>query len=157
MHIALKQILVPTDFSEPSGVALKYGKALAENFGAALHLLHVIEPAAMYAPTFFEGLMPITANVQDEMEKAARQRLATLLAAEEHPGLRAEASVLTGSPYIEIVRFAAERDIDLIVLGTHGRGPIAHMLLGGVAEKVVRNAPCPVLTVRHPEHEFVMP
>ena len=61
-----------------------------------------------------------------------------------------------GGAYIEIVRYAKERDIDLIVMGTHGRGFMAHMLMGSVAEKVVRKAPCPVLTVRHPEHEFVL-
>src|SRR6185295_9727466 len=103
------------------------------------HLLHIVEPAAIYAPTFFEGLMPVTGNVQLEMEKAARQRL-NALAAEEHACAGVQASVLTGSAYVEIVRFAAERDFDLIILGTHGRGPIAHMLMGGVAEKVVRNA-----------------
>ncbi len=62
-----------------------------------------------------------------------------------------------GGPYVEIVRYAKERDIDLIVMGTHGRGFVAHMLMGSVAEKVVRRAPCPVLTVRHPEHDFVVP
>lgn len=61
------------------------------------------------------------------------------------------------SEFVEIVRYAREQNIDLLVLGSHGRGPIAHLLLGSVAEKVVRHAPCPVLTVRHPEHEFVMP
>ncbi len=65
--------------------------------------------------------------------------------------------VRQGPPFLEIVRYAQEANIDLIVLGTHGRGGLAHMLLGSVAEKVVREAPCPVLTVRHPEHEFVAP
>ena len=62
-----------------------------------------------------------------------------------------------GGPYVEIVRCAQESDIDLIVMGTHGRGFVAHILIGSVAEKVVRRSPCPVLTVRHPEHEFVLP
>ncbi len=60
-----------------------------------------------------------------------------------------------GSPHREIVRYATEHQVDLIVLGTHGRGPLGHMLLGSVAERVVRTAPCPVLTVRHPQREFV--
>ena len=67
----------------------------------------------------------------------------------------AEIVTLIGSPFLEIVSYAKAKDIDLIVMGTHGRGPIAHMLMGSVAEKVVRKAPCPVLTVRHPEHEFI--
>jgi nucleotide-binding universal stress UspA family protein len=62
-----------------------------------------------------------------------------------------------GAPFVEILRYAKEQGIDLIVMGTDGRGPIVHMLIGSVAEKVVRKAPCPVLTVRHPQHEFVLP
>ena len=61
------------------------------------------------------------------------------------------------APFTEIIRFAKDKDIDLIVMGTHGHTGLAHVLLGSVAEKVVRKAPCPVLTVRHPEHEFVHP
>jgi len=64
---------------------------------------------------------------------------------------------VVGSPFVEIVRYARTHDIDLVIMGTHGRGPIAHMLMGSTAERVVRKAPCPVLTVKHPEHEFVMP
>ena len=65
--------------------------------------------------------------------------------------------VLMGHPFVEIIRYAREQDVDCIVLGTHGRSGLSHLLLGSVAERVVRKAPCPVLTVRHPEHEFVMP
>jgi nucleotide-binding universal stress UspA family protein len=64
-------------------------------------------------------------------------------------------ATVVGSPFFEIVRYAEEQQIDLIVIGTHGRGPIGHMLLGSVAEKVVRKSPCPVLTVRQPQHDFV--
>jgi len=91
---------------------------------------------------------------------AAHALLSSLLTAEEQQAIRAEyvlrASGL-GGPYVEIVRYAKERDIDLIVMGTHGRGFVAHMLMGSVTEKVVRRAPCPVLTVRHSEHDFVVP
>ena len=93
-------------------------------------------------------------------QNAARELLGKILTEQEDKELRAEyvlrASGL-GGPYVEIVRYAQERTIDLIVMGTHGRGFVAHMLMGSVAEKVVRKAPCPVLTVRHPEHEFVIP
>ena len=153
--IVLKHILIPTDFSEPSYSAVKYGRALAESFGAALHVLHVVEDPVLYAPTS-EGYVPFP-NFQEEMEKNAQEWLGKVLTAADRERFQARLVTRRGSPFVEIVRYAKSENIDLIVMGTHGRGPIAHMLLGSVAEKVVRKAPCPVLTVRHPEHEFVMP
>lgn len=153
--IALKRILVPTDFSEASEAALKYGRALAEAFDASLYVLHVMEDPFVFAPTS-EGYVP-PPQFYEEMESATRDRLNKLLTDAERAKLRAQLVTKKGSPFVEIVRYAKDNDIDLIVMGTHGRGAIAHMLMGSVAEKVVRKAPCPVLTVRHPEHEFVMP
>lgn len=153
--IRLKKIMVPTDFSEPSESALKYARAFAEQFGATLHLLHVIEDPFLYAPTS-EGFV-VPPHLHEEMETAARDRLNNALSPAEAEKFQAQLVLKHGSPFVEAVRYAREQDIDLIVMGTHGRGPIAHMLMGSVAEKVVRKAPCPVLTVRHPEHEFVMP
>jgi nucleotide-binding universal stress UspA family protein len=155
--MALQHILVPTDFSEPSEAAVRYGKAFADNFGAALTLLHVIEPLSIYAWTSPEGSLPALASVRDDLENSAREHLQRILTGAERDRYRAKLVLLDGSPFLEIIRFARSQDVDLIVMGTHGRGPIAHMLMGSVAEKVVRKAPCPVLTVRHPEHEFVMP
>lgn len=148
--IALKHILLPTDFSDASMNALRYARAFAENFQATIHLLHVIDLSFVAA---WEGYAP--AIVREDVERHARQRLEQLLA--DAPVLPVQRTVVDGAPFVEIVRYARARNIDLIVMGTHGRGPVAHMLLGSVAEKVVRKAPCPVLTVRHPEHEFVMP
>ena len=153
--IALNRILVPTDFSEPSAAAVKYGRALAEAFDASLHLLHVLEDPFIYAPTS-EGYLP-PPHYFEEVDRAARERLSELLSAADREKFDAQLVTKKGSPFVEIIRYAKAHDIDLIVMGTHGRGPIAHMLLGSVAENVVRKAPCPVLTVRHPEHEFVMP
>ena len=150
--IALKQILVPTDFSEPSENALRYGKALAEAFGAALHLLHVLEDPVVFG---WEGYY--TPLVGEDLERNVRGQLGKLLTDAEREGFRAQLATARGSPFVEVVRYARAQAIDLIVMGTHGRGPVAHLLLGSVAERVVRTAPCPVLTVRHPEHEFVMP
>lgn len=152
--ITLKQILVPTDFSDTAGVAAKYARALATAFGADLHLLHVLEnPYLAYDPMSFTP----PDNFFEELEAETRTRLLRLL--EDWEPLHPHVDVVTtrGSAFVEIIRYAKEHKIDLIVLGTHGRGPIAHMLLGSVSEKVVRKAPCPVLTVRHPQHEFVMP
>jgi nucleotide-binding universal stress UspA family protein len=148
--IALKTILIPTDFSEPSANALKYARAFAENFKASIHLLHVLELTAFYG---WEA--PVIAR--EDLERGALNQLEHLITETEKEQSCVLPVLRTGSPFVEIVRYAREANVDLIVMGTHGRGPIAHMLMGSVAEKVVRKAPCPVLTVRHPEHEFVMP
>jgi nucleotide-binding universal stress UspA family protein len=153
--ISLKQILVPTDFSDASGAAVRYGRAFAAAFQGSLHLLHVIEDPFIYAPVS-EGYVPPLTFYED-METAARAQLERVLTPEERTECHAELVTQKGSPFVEIIRYARSRNIDLIVMGTHGRGAIAHMLMGSVAERVVRKAPCPVLTVRHPEHEFVMP
>jgi nucleotide-binding universal stress UspA family protein len=154
--LTLKTVLVPTDFSEASEAALRYGKAMAEAFGASLHVVHVMEDllAHAWAAEVYVSSMP---QLRDEIEKESRQRLGALLADTEQRALRAETALLAGNPFLEIIRYAKAHHIDLIVMGTHGRGPIAHMLLGSVAEKVVRKSPCPVLTVREAQHEFVMP
>jgi len=158
MNVVIKQVLVPTDFSEPSEVAVQYGKALAENFHASLHLLHVLDENALIYPwTSPEGTTLALGAARAELEQQARDRLGRVLSDAEREKFSARIVSLVGSPFLEIVNYAKAQEIDLIVMGTHGRGPIAHMLMGSVAEKVVRKAPCPVLTVRHPEHEFIMP
>jgi len=91
-------------------------------------------------------------GVHEEMERQARERLDQVLTADEKTRFKAETALRMGSAFVEVVRYAREQGIDLIVMGTHGRGAIAHMLLGSVAERVVRKAPCPVLTVRHKSH-----
>jgi nucleotide-binding universal stress UspA family protein len=154
--LTLKTVLVPTDFSEASESALRYGKAMAEAFGASLHIVHVMEDllAHAWAAEVYVSSMP---QLRDEIERESRQRLDALLTGDQRKKLRAETALLAGNPFLEIIRYAKAHGVDLIVMGTHGRGPIAHMLLGSVAEKVVRKSPCPVLTVREAQHEFVMP
>jgi len=153
--IVLKRILVATDFGEVAEVALDYGRALAAQFGATLHVLHVAQN--LYLSTIgtetFAGLTP---RLQQEVENAARKGLEELLIDSDGSGPPTKARVLTGtSPALVIVGYAKDNSIDLIVIGTHGRGALAHIITGSVAERVVRLAPCPVLTVKHPEHEFV--
>ena len=150
--ITLKKILVPTDFSEHSSKALLYGSELARKFGAELHLMHAIEMTPLM---YGEGAY-IAPETEAEIEAAATKQLESLLA-DSSDDLKIVRKIEHGHPFVETIRYAKENDIGLIVLGTHGRGAIAHMLLGSVAEKVVRKAPCPVLTVRDKEHEFVMP
>jgi universal stress protein A len=153
--ISLGTILVATDFSEPSECAVKYGRALAEAFRGSLHVIHVV-PDSMALPwaTMADGLA--MTDVQKRWEAEARERLARLVADIDKPRVPVELTVRAGDPVRQITAYARDQAVDLIVLGTHGRGPVAHMLMGSVAERVVRTAPCPVLTVRHPQHEFVM-
>jgi nucleotide-binding universal stress UspA family protein len=148
--IGLKRILVPTDFSETSEAALRYGVELARAFKSQIYLLHVPERAGEAA----EAEYPI--GLFETMQNAAHDRLGHLLAAGEMRELKPECAMRLGKPSEEIVRHAVEHEIDLIVMGTHGREGFARAFMGSVAETVVRRAPCPVLTVHHPEHEFVM-
>ena len=154
--IALKDVLVATDFSEASDAALLYGRAVAVKFGARLHVVHVADNI------FTRALGPESAamlpTVQTDIENAARDRLTELLIDTDRSGPPTESAVLTSSSAaFAIVDYARNNGIDLIVTGTHGRTGLQHAVLGSVAERVVRMAPCPVLTVHHPEHEFVHP
>lgn len=154
--IALSHVLVPTDFSESSGVALRYGKALAGAFGATLHVVHVVqEPFAQ--PWAVEAYGFSLATLQEDWMREAGTRLEQALSEAERTTYRAEIVTVLGHPVVEILKYAEAHPIDLIVIGTHGRGPLGHMVMGSTAERVVRKAPCPVLTVRHPEREFVVP
>ena len=147
--LAIRKILVPTDFSDCSEAALAYGRQMAQAFGASLHVLHVVQDPYTQ-PWAAEAFPAPLGDLLVQWEEQARARMVDALPEAE----RASTTVATqiGSPFFEIVRYAQDEQIDLIVLGTHGRGPLGHMLLGSVAEKVVRKAPCPVLTVRHPQH-----
>jgi nucleotide-binding universal stress UspA family protein len=145
MMVAMKRILVPTDFSETSDAALKYGIGLAQAFSARLYLLHVPKSGVN-----FEADFPMV-----QFETAPQERLETLVSEQEARELRPEYALRIGAPSDQIVRYAGDRDIDLIVMGTHGRSGMPHMVLGSVAEKVLRAAPCPVLTVRPPRRASV--
>jgi universal stress protein A len=154
--IRLKRILSATDFSECSNHAMRYACEFAAAFGADLHLLHVNEPPAAAYSEFGVGYVgPL--NLEEDVRRGAEAKLNTLPGPEWDQKLTIVRVVALGTPFVETVRYAREQDIDLIVLGTHGRGAIAHMLMGGTAEKVVRKAPCPVLTVKPAGHEFVLP
>lgn len=155
--MTLTNILVATDFSEASDAALAYGRALARRFQATLHVVHVVGDmaSAVYGIEGFASSMP---QFQQDIESAAGRQLDELLADNEQPPLPTRRVLLTShAPAMAIVDYAARERIDLIVTGTHGRGAVAHLLVGSVAERVVRTASCPVLTVRHPEREFVRP
>lgn len=158
MRTAFKRVLVPTDFSETAQVAMEYASDLANAFQATLHVMHVLEnitPTGGWAAG--ERYAPPPAALIEPMEHEVGEELKNALAKLQPQPLKSLVVVRAGSPFVEIIRYAREQEIDLIVMGTHGRGPVAHMLLGSVADNVIRKAPCPVLTVRHPAHEFVHP
>ena len=145
--IRLNKVLVAVDFGDASNVAMKYARSVAKTFGASLHVLHVME-------NLF--LRPM-ANDPRAVEAGITRRLLDVLTDEDRTALHAVPVVRkSDDPAGEIVKYAKEEGIDLIVMGTHGRPGLAHLLMGSVAEKVVRTAPCPVLTMRHPEREFVV-
>ena len=155
--ITLKNILVATDFSEPSEAALAYGRALARDFNGTLHVVHVVGNvgSAVYGAEAYVTSVP---ELQQDVEDAARKQLDDLLVDNDEPPLPTRRVLITSNaPALAIVDYARQEHINLIITGTHGRGAVAHLLMGSVAERVVRTAPCPVLTVRHPEHEFVVP
>ena len=154
--ILLKNILVATDFGEASDAALSYGRDLARTYGATLHVVHVAENVfARYAD---DGSIAFLPQIQSDVENAARKRMEGLVTDEDRSMLHAKPVVLTALGTAEaIVEYAHAHTVDIIVMGTHGRGGFTHLLMGSVAERVVRTAPCPVLTVRHPEHEFIVP
>jgi nucleotide-binding universal stress UspA family protein len=154
--IDLRYILVPIDFSKHSEVALNYAVALAEKFGAELFLLHVVQDLALFIPDAVAVAPPIAPPVE-QFIAAAREALERVTEVNALKSLTVHRDVREGTPFYEIIRFAKEKDVDLVVMGTHGHSGLTHVLLGSVTEKVVRKAPCPVLTVRHPEHEFVHP
>lgn len=143
------RILVPTDFSEPSDAALQYARMLAREFGASLHLLHVFQPPLHLASVVStEVYLADAFAIQAELMEQAKNRLAERVTTGDRERYGASAEIVTGQTASTIVKYATERHMDLIVMGTHGRGGMSHVLLGSVAERVVRTAPCPVLTVR---------
>ena len=155
--IALSKILVATDFSEPSDAALAYGRELARSFGAQLTVLHVVDNIQARA-VGGDGFVFVDPELQPGIEASARRQVEGLVAVDDRERPHSIAAIVTSNnPAVAIVDYARGSAIDLIVIGTHGRGAVAHLLLGSVAERVVRSAPCPVLTVRHPEREFVLP
>jgi nucleotide-binding universal stress UspA family protein len=154
--IRLNNIVVSTDFGEAAESALAYGRELARTFGGTLHVFHAADNVMTRFPMDvpFAGM----AELQTDLEDAAKEKINALLTDEDRVMLGAKAVVWTSlSPATAIVDFAREVRADIVLVGTHGRGAVGHFFLGSVAERVVRTAPCPVLTVHHPEREFIAP
>ena len=152
--LEIRSILAPTDFSHHAEAALRYAAGLAERLGATLHLLHVLPDVVPTAPDLVAGapdLMVAPALPPDyyaETEAESLEALGRVLDPSWGAVPSVETAVLRGDPVGEVVNYATEHGIDLIVISTHGRSGLGHMLLGSVAERIVREAPCPVLTIR---------
>lgn len=146
--IALRDVLIATDFSDAADRALAYGRELARTFGATIHVIHVIENSFLRATA-----------VDPEVRKAmAADTLNQRLTDDDRRTLRARTVLnVSDHPADAVVHYARTGKIDLIVVGTRGRGVASQLLVGSVAERIVRMAPCPVLTVRSTQHEFVYP
>ncbi len=151
--IKLKRILVPTDFSESARHALTYGMSFAREYQAELVLLHVVETIAVgYASDLFPVPM---AEVFEEISSFAKKELGELGASARERVSSVREVLVQGKPSAEIMRLARDLEVDMIVLGTHGKGMLDKAIFGSTTERVVRRAPCPVLTCHLSEHEFV--
>ena len=145
--IEIRTILAPTDFSRHAEAALKYACALAEKFGATLHLLHVLSDLVPVGPDpMIAPILP--PDYYRETEKAARESLKKLIDPSWSRPAEVAIQVVWGTPVEAVVDYARKHPIDLIVIATHGRTGLSHVFLGSVAERIVREALCPVLTIR---------
>ncbi len=145
--LEIRKILAPTDFSSHAANALRYACGLAERVGAELHLLHVLSEVIPTGPDPL--LTPVLPpEFYRESEEQSRQALSAALDPTwgKPPGL--VTNVRWDGPVEGIVAYAEQAVVDLIVIATHGRTGLSHVLLGSVAERIVREAPCPVLTIR---------
>jgi nucleotide-binding universal stress UspA family protein len=151
--LQLRRILLPTDFSGCANYALPYAAAIARAAGAAIICVHVVEP--IVPAVAYSGLaepMPI-ADISEQLEDSAERELPELAGCEEFSGLKVEEVIVHGDAAAEIVRVAGEREVDLIVVSSHGRTGLGRIIFGSTAEAVVRHASCPVLVVKPPPPE----
>jgi len=151
--LQLRKILLPTDFSDCANYALPYAATIARATGAAIVCVHVVEP--IVPAVGYSGLaepMPI-ADISEQLEDSAERELPQLAECEDFNGLEVEEVIVHGDAAAEIVRVAGEREVDLIVISSHGRTGLGLIIFGSTAEAVVRHASCPVLVVKPPLQE----
>ncbi len=151
MSDAIVRVLVPIDFSAHSERALRYAAMLASRFGASLELLHVVEDPVMYGAWGPEVFVPNMAELMQAVTSDAEKRLVEMKSRIAREGLRVDTSVIVGRAPHRITEYAGSNGVDLIVMGTHGRTGLSHVVMGSVAEGVVRHAHCPVLTMHGAE------
>lgn len=154
--IKFKRILFPTDFSPAAAHALDYAISLALEHEASLFLVHVIEDISFNSP-FSLTSFPTTLEYQHGLDEQAKRELHKVVSPQLRRQIEVEDLLARGKPFVEIVRLAKEKSADLIVIPTHCKPGPKHTHLGSTSERVVRMSPCPVLVVRHPDYQFVMP
>jgi nucleotide-binding universal stress UspA family protein len=147
MQTTIHHILVPTDFGVASDHAVACARTLAASFGATIHLVHVLEEPFV-TPGAYQFHLPDTPTRREERYQQAQRRLTRIAGALDDRGVSTTIETRGGIAVDEIVKSAVDYGVDLIVMGTHGRSGLQHLLIGSVAEQVVRRASCPVLTVR---------
>ena len=152
--IELKQVVYTTDFSDFSGAALKYALSFCTEYKAKLYVVHVIEPPTYYPE--YHDYVPIVEDLLVRAKERMNKELDDVKKLAGQQEMEVEGLIREGTPFVEIIKAARENEIDLIVIATHGRTGLSHAIFGSTAEKVIRGAPCPVLSIKPPEHSFVM-
>lgn len=147
----LREILVPTDFSKSSRMSVDYAIELARKFGSKIHLLNVVQPLPPLAGDYPATCPDLLTGGSSSPLNQSQSLMGALSDEMVKKGVPVITHCREGFPFDEILLLAKEQKVDLIVMGTHGLTGLSHVLLGSVAEQIVRNAPCPVLTVRHPD------
>jgi nucleotide-binding universal stress UspA family protein len=151
----INKILIPTDFSVPSRHAFGYAVDFNKMFRARLYLVHVLQDFTEFSEyTLSPAILP---QLYLEFEQNASNKLEEMVSVIVPTQMHCETYILHGIPFYEVIQFARNEQIDLIVVGSHGRTGLKYVLFGHTAEKIVKKAPCPVLSVRHPDTEFIMP
>ena len=149
--IAVEKVMAPVDFSKESLLAVKFAASLVQQYRAKLYVMHVLQPLHPRLRGYMEDFL----EIQEKMVLEAEKDVKKIVPAKIRESIRVETVVEVGNPHHAIVEKAKELEIDVLVIATHGRTGFSHVLIGSVAEKVIRHAPCPVFVVRDPKDKFV--
>lgn len=153
--INLKRILCPLDLSDYSLHALNYAISLVKQYSGELFLIYVLED--IIPPIDFGWVQTSIPEIEEGRTERAQKALEEVIKKFKSEKIKITPAVRRGKPFEQIIKFAREFEIDLIVIATHGRTGTKHVLFGSTTERVIRKSPCPVLSIRHPDHEFIMP
>jgi universal stress protein A len=150
-----QRILIAADFSDLTTTVLQHTRLLADRFQATVHVLHVVEDPVRGVA--LEEAYVLPPDFVEQAEQRSRALLEQVFSPDDRQKYRAELSIREGSPFVEIVRYARDQQIDLILMGTHGRSAVSQMFVGSVVRQVMRHAPCPVLVVPTPNQQVPLP